>query len=66
MKPLIITFFMIILGYSLFIDKSDEKQDVVDHDLNTKQIPIPGTKEKTDSILFYAETTIYPVVITKQ
>lgn len=65
MKPLIITFFMIILGYSLFVDKSERKHDVVDHDLNTKQISIPETKEKTDSILFYAETLAYPFTITE-
>lgn len=57
MKPLILSFFLVILGYSLFVDK--EKNDDT-----TKQIEMIGTKPEdvtqnsTDSIPLYANKSI--------
>lgn len=58
MKPLILSFFAVILGYSLFVDK-DEKSKLPVHSYSvTPRAEVPGTIQKVDSIEFFAGRTV--------
>lgn len=67
MKPLILSFFAVLLGYSFFFDKDDEVKlpnvDRISHEAN------PTQAERSDSVTLYAKrfpnTPKYVLRITK-
>lgn len=60
MKPLILSFFAVILVYSLFIDKKEEKA-TEPATINTRSTHINQLEkvERADSIVFYADKFMY-------
>lgn len=58
MKPLILSFFAVILGYSLFVDKDKESKQPVHTDSDTALSTTPGSIQKADSIEFFANKTV--------
>ncbi|GEM_PF-3190425 len=63
MKPLILSFFLVILAYSLFFDKEkDEKEEVTPSTINTRSTHINSTDTtmNADSIIFYANKSVDP------
>lgn len=58
MKPLILSFFAVILGYSLFVDKEKESKLPARPYSDTSCPEIAGTVQKADSIEFYANKTV--------
>jgi len=61
MKPLILSFFAVILFYSLFIDKEEEKviNKPVPVDTRSTRINSVDNKESVDTIVFYADKYMY-------
>ncbi|MDF9829535.1 hypothetical protein [Parabacteroides sp. PF5-6] len=61
MKPLILSFFAVILFYSLFIDKKEEKviNKPIPVDTRSTRINTVDTIENSDSIVFYANRYMY-------
>lgn len=57
MKPLILSFFAIILFYSLFLDTNEKKEIRKDIPVDTRstRMHTVDTIETTDSLVFYAE-----------
>lgn len=58
MKPLILSFFAVILGYSLFVDKDKESKLPARPYADTSRLDISGTTQKGDSIAFFANKTV--------
>lgn len=58
MKPLILSFFAVILGYSLFVDKDEESKLPVRASSDTSRPATPGSIQKADSIEFFANKTV--------
>lgn len=61
MKPLILSFFVVILGYSLFFD--DEKKTLQPIQTHEKSVYIdmPSDTQKVDSIVIYEDEFAYSV-----
>jgi hypothetical protein len=58
MKPLIISFFLVILGYSLFFDKKEGmKQVITPMQKNSVYYDVHPVLEQTDSILILKDKT---------
>lgn len=55
MKPLILSFFAVILGYSLFIDKDEDVKQYVPKSVNSAQTKQLSTLQTTDSVALYAK-----------
>lgn len=58
MKPLILSFFAVILGYSLFLDKDEESKLPVRQQVESNRSEVSKTIQKTDSIEFFAKRTV--------
>jgi len=60
MKPLILSFFAVILAYSLFVDKEEEKT-TEPATINTRSSHINHIEKeiKADSIVFYADKYVF-------
>lgn len=58
MKPLILSFFAVILGYSLFVDKDEESKQPVRAYSDTNRQATPQPIQKADSIDFFAKKTV--------
>lgn len=54
MKPLILSFFAVLLGYSLFIDKSENTKQNVQESIRSAQTKQQSALQTTDSIALYA------------
>lgn len=59
MKPLILSFFVIILGYSLFFDDKKEVQQPIQTHEKSVYIDMPSDTQKVDSIVIYEEEFAY-------
>lgn len=63
MKPLILSFFAVILFYSLFIDKNEEQEVKKDVPVDTRSTRslynTVDTIETADSVIFYASRPMY-------
>lgn len=60
MKPLILSFFAVILGYSLiFNEKKEEKNESVQKNDNAVYVDKPSHIQQSDSILIYKDRTAY-------
>ncbi|MDR0748459.1 MAG: hypothetical protein LBF62_02665 [Tannerellaceae bacterium] len=58
MKPLILSFFLVILGYSLFFDKKEEpKQVITPMQKNSVYYDVPPVLEEMDSVLILKDKT---------
>jgi hypothetical protein len=67
MKPLILSFFLVILGYSLFFDKKEEtKQVITPMQKNSVYYDVHPVLEQTDSVLILKDKTAlsYPFLFT--
>jgi hypothetical protein len=67
MKPLIVSFFLVILGYSLFFDKKeDTKQVITPMQKNSVYYDVHPVLEQMDSILILKDKTAlgYPFLFT--
>lgn len=60
MKPLILSFFAVILGYSLFVDKKEEKEPTP-ASINTRSTNMNSVDitQNTDTVIFYADRYMY-------
>lgn len=54
MKPLILSFFAVILGYSLFFDKDEDAKLYVPESVSSAQTKRPSTLQTADSIALFA------------
>ncbi|MDH6311799.1 hypothetical protein M2137_000558 [Parabacteroides sp. PFB2-10] len=65
MKPLIISFFLVILAYSLFLDKKEEPQETTPVNINSQTIHlnIIDNTETTDSTVLFAQQIVYPMIL---
>ena len=57
MKALIVSFFGVILGYSLFIDTDKEPKLPIDHQETAVPSQIAAHKQTADSIDYYSNKT---------
>lgn len=55
MKPLILSFFAVILSYSLFIDDKKEEEKPVQPNGKSVYIDMPSHTQKADSIVIYKD-----------
>lgn len=55
MKPLILSFFVILLGYSLFLDNDEETQLRDMSNVSSISTKEDGMREPTDSLTLYAK-----------
>lgn len=62
MKPLILSFFLVILAYSLFFDKEKDNKEISPSTINTRSTNINSTDTtmNADSIIFYANKSVDP------
>lgn len=57
MKALILSFFAVILGYSLIFNEKEETEQPVIKDSNSVYIDKPANMQVTDSIVIYKDKT---------
>lgn len=66
MKPLILSFFAVILGYSLFLDE-DKETKLSALDQNVSACSNSGIMlQKSDTVEFYANKTFSKVFLSKK
>ena len=58
MKGLILSFFAIILGYSLIFDEKETVEQPVTKDSNSVYVTRPDTMSQADSLRLYSERVI--------
>ncbi|MDH6343676.1 hypothetical protein M2480_002307 [Parabacteroides sp. PFB2-12] len=65
MKPLILSFFLVILAYSLFLDKKEEPQEITPVNINSQTIHLNfiDNTENTDSTVLFAQQIVYPMIL---
>lgn len=56
MKPLILSFFVVILGYSLFFDKKEEVRQPI-HDVDNSVYIQKSDTQRIDSVAIYQNRT---------
>lgn len=59
MKALIISFFIILLGYSLIFNEKEESEQPVLKDSNSVYVDRPSNIQYTDSILIIKDQTAF-------
>lgn len=59
MKALILSFFAVILGYSLIFDEKGTTEQPVIKDSNSVYVDRPANMQITDSIVIYKDQTAF-------